>query len=186
MPSKSSISDPMPAVAVTPATPMTVSTSIIPSPSSVSIPTVVQHEPAAVSSAQSHVHPSIPNSHHHVNERSQTADAIAASHHVDQTMLTHQHQLTSVTGDKSLIGQHEYATMGHYDSPIYTYAHQQHHHQPGSEFMDYNQYNNYYPYEDQTQPFSSSSCSSSNSEGDSQMTVHAMHPGYSHSNNIPW
>lgn len=209
IPSKaSSISDPIPVAVVTPTTPLTASTPIIPSPSSVSIPSVVQHEPSTVPNApQMHAHQTIPNSHHHhVNEQSQTAAAaaatIAAHHHIDQTMLTHPHQLTSTTAavGKSLVNQpnhHEYNSMDQYEPQMYSNhynatdinhptmnsSHQ--HHQPGSEFIDANYYMNYYSYDDQMRPYSASSnsCSSSNSDGDSsQLTAHGMHQHYSNSN----
>lgn len=191
----------MPVAAVTPTTPLTASTPIIPSPSSVSIPSVVQHEPSSVTNSQLHVHQSIPNNHHRTNEQSQTAATIAAHHHIDQTMLTH-HQLTSSTATKSLIIQpnsQEYAAMDQYETPIYTNHYNatgimhptmdshQSHHQHGSEFVDLNYYNNYYTtYDDQMRPYSASSnsCSSSNSDGDSQLTSHGMHQNYNNNNNL--
>lgn len=195
--SKSSINDPMPAAAVTPTTPLTASTPIIPSPSSVSIPSVVQHEPSSVPNAQLHAHQSIPNSHHRVNDQSQTATTIAAHHHIDQTMLVHQHQLTSATAtaNKSLVSQpnqHDYTEIDQYEPQLYSNHYNatgiihptMNNHQHSSEFVDLNYYNNYYAYDDQLRPYSASSnsCSSSNSDGDSHLTAHGMH--YSNNNNI--
>lgn len=185
----------MPAAAVTPTTPLTASTPIIPSPSSVSIPSVVQHEPSPVPNTQLHAQQSIPNSHHHVNDQSQTATTIAAHHHIDQTMFTHQHQLTSATAtaNKSLVtqpNQHDYTAIDQYEPQLYS----NHYNASGiihptmntSEFVDLNYCNNYYAYDDQLRPYSASSnsCSSSNSDGDSHLTAHGMHQHYSNNNNI--
>lgn len=162
-------------------------TSAIPSPSSSSViaPLSNHHEPLLAHNPRPSASHQLPSSHcQHIDSHLQShqmssrldplhSHSNQALHHADKTTPLDQHIAQIPNSFQPSIEQYDQPSYGnHYNSPgvIHPPSMNSHHN------MEYNDYYSgfYTTYDDQMRPYSASSnsCSSSNSDGDSQMASH--------------